>query len=146
VCVYIIELWLDCNCVFWHQGILIIIFAHWTYINSNAKSFFFYIFIPFSKSVSYRNTNQSHRLHKNYFPLCMLQNGWAYQDTISVTLYSTTIQQPLSNSEPQYFVEFGVNVALTFRSVIIRITWGNLWQSVLRHWWCSWGVILSARQ
>jgi len=32
------------------------------------------VFIIFSQSIRYRNTNQTHWLHKNYFSLCIQTN------------------------------------------------------------------------
>jgi len=62
-----------------------------------------------------------------------------YQAYQSDTFYSPVIQQPLSNSEPQFFRTILGNCSVPFTPGHCPVhKERNLWQIVLQHLWRGW--------
>ena len=145
--------------VFWQQDILIVIVCTLNWYKKLLLNILT-LNILFSKSMRKRKTNQTHRLHKYYFSLCMPQNRWnttglnflilysaIIQQFISnyfaivqqfISNYSAIIQQSFSNSEPQVFPSIRNKRNTVFSLTFFGSQRGSLWESVFRQCCLKW--------
>jgi len=145
--------------VFWQQDILIVIVCTLNWYKKILLNILT-LNIFFSKSMRKGNTNQTHRLHKYYFSLCMPQNRWnttglnflilysaIIQQFISnyfaivqqfISNYSAIIQQSFSNSEPQVFPSIRNKRNTLLSRSLSGSQGGCLWESVFRQCCLKW--------
>ena len=82
--------------VYWQQDSLIVIVCTLNWYKKLLLNILS-LNILFSKSMRKRKTNQTHRLHKYYFSLCMPQNRRNITGLSFLILYSAIVQQFISN-------------------------------------------------